>query len=383
MQSSASSKKKKFKSLELFSGAGGLAIGSHAAGCEHAALIEWSSKACETLRMNAKWNVMEGDIRGIDFRTFGDIDLVLGGPPCQPFSLGGKHKGMNDMRDMLPEYARSIKELRPKAFVMENVKGLLRPRFESYFSYIVLLLSYPTVNKKSDETWEDHLARLEEIHTKGGFPDLHYNVVFRLVNAANFGVPQLRERVFVVGFRADLGVEWSFPQYTHSSEALLKSQWVTGKYWQKHGMKQPKSIPSRYEKKVHELDEGKMNLLPWQTIRDVISDLPDPHSRNLNDNNHVLVKGAKSYPGHTGSSLDWPSKTIKAGAHGVPGGENMLAYGNGSVRYLTIREAARIQTFPDQWYFEGGWSSAMKQLGNAVPVRLAQTIASSVVSHLT
>jgi DNA (cytosine-5)-methyltransferase 1 len=122
---------------------------------------------------------------------------------------------------------------------------------------------------------------------------------------------------------------------------------------------------------------------PWLTVRDAISDLPDPEQRpNSNIPNHVFIRGARSYPGHTGSPLDAPAKTLKAGDHGVPGGENMLARIDGSIRYFTVREAARLQTFPDEYIFSGGWSESMRQLGNAVPVRLAETVAKSVAQTL-
>ena len=98
--------------------------------------------------------------------------------------------------------------------------------------------------------------------------------------------------------------------------------------------------------------------------------------------NHRMQPGARPYPGHTGSPFDSPSKTLKAGDHGVPGGENMIAFPDGSYRYLTVREAARVQTFPDAWRFEGVWSEAMRQLGNAVPVDLAAAVAKSVAATL-
>ena len=121
----------------------------------------------------------------------------------------------------------------------------------------------------------------------------------------------------------------------------------------------------------------------WITVRDAISDLPDPERRpNSGVPNHVVNPGARSYPGHTGSPLDEPAKTLKAGDHGVPGGENMLARPDGSIRYFTVREAARLQTFPDDYVFQGAWSEAMRQLGNAVPVRLAETIARSVAATI-
>ena len=113
----------------------------------------------------------------------------------------------------------------------------------------------------------------------------------------------------------------------------------------------------------------------WRTIREAISDLPT-HQSALSKKiyNHEIRRGAKIYPGHTGSPYDYPAKTLKAGDHGVPGGENMVVLPNGEVRYFTVREAARIQTFPDNYVLNGCWTEAMRQLGNAVPMELARTL---------
>ena len=120
---------------------------------------------------------------------------------------------------------------------------------------------------------------------------------------------------------------------------------------------------------------------PWVTVRDVIGNLPEPSSQHgLLD--HRFQGGAKPYPGHTGSDYDWPSKTIKAGGHGVPGGENMLRLLDGSHRYYTVLEAKRIQTFPDSYIVTGAWGEAMRQIGNAVPVLLGKKIGSSVIQHV-
>ena len=120
-------------------------------------------------------------------------------------------------------------------------------------------------------------------------------------------------------------------------------------------------------------------LKPWVTVRDVLSDLPDPLSKEAgNYNHHVFKDGAKVYPGHTGSYIDEPSKALKAGGHGVPGGENMVRFEDGSVRYFTVRESARIQTFPDDFAFQGSWGEVMRQLGNAVPAELAKAVGESV-----
>jgi DNA (cytosine-5)-methyltransferase 1 len=331
-----------------------------------------------------KWDVIQGDVRAVRFSQFGHVDVISGGPPCQPFSIGGKHSGMDDGRNMIPHYCRAIRDLTPRAFIMENVKGLLRPRFETYFSYVLLSLAYPTIAPALDETWHEHLARLEKVHTGGKFDDLHYHVVFRLVNAANYGVPQTRERVFIVGFRADVSAKWKFPEETHDVKTLLHDQYMTGEYWARHSIKRPKMTPAGPKMQQLLLMETDKKMRPWRTVRDALVGLPDPTKKSTSADllNHHFVPGARAYPGHTGSPLDLPAKTLKAGAHGVPGGENMIAFSDGSVRYFTVREAARMQTFPDEWRFEGAWSEAMRQLGNAVPVDLARVIASSVAERL-
>ena len=377
------------RSLELFTGAGGLALGTHSAGFRHIALLDWNSHACATLRENIRcdsvpgvsdWKVIEGDVRECDYASFGSAYLMAGGPPCQPFSIGGKHRGMNDDRDMIPEFIRAIREVRPAAFLFENVKGLTRKTFRNYLSYIELRLQHPEVVADGADSWTDHLARLEDVHTRGSREGLHYRIVRRLLNAADYGVPQLRERVFIVGFRHDLDIEWHFPEPTHSRDKLRYDQWISGEYWEERDLEKP-ALPPRLAGAVSRLP----TLLPpaeepWPTLRDAISDLPEPKPAGEKPDAlfHRFQLGAQAYPGHTGSPLDLPAKTLKAGVHGVPGGENMIAYSDGTVRYFTVREAARVQTFPDAWRFTGSWTETMRQLGNAVPMRLAATLAKSI-----
>ncbi|MGH2562834.1 MAG: DNA cytosine methyltransferase [Thermomicrobiales bacterium] len=382
-------------SIELFSGAGGLALGTHQAGFHHRVLLEWNPDACKTIRANAaaesipgirSWHVLRADARDVNFTAFGPVDLIAGGPPCQPFSIGGKHQGMGDTRDMIPQFVRAVRELAPRAFILENVRGLLRTTFRSYFSYVLLQLAHPTIIARDSESWDEHLRRLEDHHTSGRDSELHYNVVFRLLNAANYGVPQTRERVFIVGFRSDTKIEWHFPEPTHGRNALLTSQWVTGDYWERHDLAPPQQpSPLLAARGMGPVSLPLVHRQPWRTVRDAIADLPEPRTdRDEIDGctNHRLRPGARTYKGHTGSPLDWPSKTLKAGDHGVPGGENMIAFADGTVRYFTVREAARVQTFPDAWHFEGAWSEAMRQLGNAVPVTIANVIAESVAECL-
>nr|MBA3323268.1 DNA cytosine methyltransferase [Pyrinomonadaceae bacterium] len=257
-----------------------------------------------------------------------------------------------------------------------------------YFAYIQLQLTYPEIVRRDAEDWFDHLSRLEQHHTRGADGGLFYRVVYRLLNAADYGVPQRRERVFIVGFRCDLGLEWSFPDATHSLDAFLCDQWVSGEYWERHRISQRSrsEVPPRVAGRVVKL---KANLfrptgIAWLTVRDAISDLPDPEI-SLDSGkylNHCFVPGARSYIGHTGSPLDEPAKTLKAGDHGVPGGENMLARPGGKVRYFTVRESARLQTFPDDYRFPVSWTESMRQLGNAVPVTLARAVAASIATRL-
>jgi len=382
------------KSIELFAGAGGLGMGLHEAGFIPVSVVEWDRYCCDTLRDNqargssdvSAWPApFQGDVRDVAFTCYQDrIDLVSGGPPCQPFSLGGKHHAHADLRDMFPEAIRAVREAQPRAFIFENVKGLTRSTFRNYFEYIRLQMEHPEVVAREAEDWSDHLARLERHHTVGQREGLHYHVVARVLNAANFGVPQRRERVIFVGFRDDLGIEWSFPEETHSRDALLWDQ-TQGDYWDRHGVADKERIISARQLGRVEFIPEKPVTLPWVTVRDAVLDLPDPEHAPGSASawlDHRFQPGARSYPGHTGSPLDEPAKTLKAGVHGVPGGENMLARADGSVRYFTIRESARLQTFPDDYLFRGSWSETMRQLGNAVPVRLARIVGQDVARQL-
>ena len=167
----------------------------------------------------------------------------------------------------------------------------------------------------------------------------------------------------------------------------MHSQWVTGEYWDRHKVatraRPPR--PARHGALIQKLSGSLFppDTKPWRTVRDALVGLPDVQSSNAAEFlDHRFQDGARAYPGHTGSPLDLPAKTIKAGDHGVPGGENMLVKTDGSVRYFSAREAARLQTFPDGYAFHGSWSETMRQLGNAVPVALAQLVASTVAQKL-
>ena len=381
------------RAIELFAGAGGLGIGVGMAGFRPLVVVERDQWCCQTLRENRSrarspvrnWPApTEADIRSLDFARYeGAADIVTGGPPCQPFSIGGLHRAHDDNRDMWGEAARVVRETRPRAFIFENVKGLTRQAFSDYLGYILLQLQHPSVAKRRNEDWADHLRRLDRHHTARG--EIEYRVVHRLLNAADFGVPQKRERVVFVGFRADIDAGWTFPDATHSHDALLFDQFRTGEYWDRHRVAaRDRAVSPRLA------ERGRSIFLPpfekpWRTVRDAIGDLPDPKTqpdRARRHANHRFQDGARAYVGHTGSLLDEPAKTLKAGVHGVPGGENMLRRADGSVRYFTVRESARLQTFPDSYVLHGSWTEAMRQIGNAVPVTLGYVIAQSVARHL-
>lgn len=380
------------RSVELFAGGGGLALGTHLAGFSTEIVAEWNHWCCDTLRENQAaghplvqgMTIREGDVRDIDWDAVSPgVELVSGGPPCQPFSGGGKGRAADDLRDMFPATTDVIRRLRPRAFIVENVRGLTRSAFASYFQYIQLRLAHPELVSRNGESWANHLARLQAEHTAVR-SDLQYKVIPTLVNAADYGVPQQRWRVFLIGFRQDVDAEWSFPEPTHSVAALRVSQGANGDYWDRHKIsKRQRPEHATSTQGALDIESVVTDQHPWRTVRDAISDLPKPtangSSRYLN---HVLQVGARSYPGHTGSYIDAPAKALKAGVHGVPGGENMLRQPSGEVRYFTVREAARLQTFPDRYHLHGPWGEAMRQLGNAVPVMLAQVVASSVREHL-
>lgn len=353
-------------------------MGFSQAGFKHELLVERDQPACSTLRHNKDrkikhvkdWIVRSDDVRQVDWSAFaGALDLVAGGPPCQPFSVGGKAAGNDDERDMWPEAVRAVHETMPKAFVFENVRGLLRPKFAEYVKWIEACLSHPSMPRKKGETHSEHLARMNKATSAAT-----YSVEIKPVNTADYGAPQKRNRVLFVGFNKELGVAPAFPAPTHSQERLVWDKWVTGEYWAKHGLPAPPeaAIPRHEAKILAKLRKANVKPaeLPWVTCRDAFALLGEPGTRH-DISNHSFQPGAKSYPGHTGSPIDEPAKALKAGVHGVPGGENMLLREDGSVRYFSIREAACLQGLPLDYQFPGSWSESMRQLGNAVPVQLS------------
>lgn len=340
-----------------------MAFGLNQAGFAHSCLAEFNAHACNTLRSNFidsvfeshPVSIMERDVRGVDWTSFRGACLVAGGPPCQPFSNAGLSAGDKDERDMWPEAIRAVAEIQPRAFMFENVKGLLRPAFAEYLRGIVRNL----------ERGGDVAPDSEE----------SYSVAVIRVNAADYGAAQKRDRVFIAGLRLDTGVLPAFPRPTHSLQRLVWEKWLSGEYWTRHGLEQPDpatmSRPERAALREISRSGVEPDGLPWQTCRDALAGLGDPGAPN-GVQGHEWRGVARQYSGHSGSAWDLPAKALKAGVHGVPGGENMVVNFDGSARYFTVREACRLQGLPDSFTPSGSWSQAMRQLGNAVPAQLAE-----------
>lgn len=376
-----------------------MALGLERAGFRHLLFMDNESYCCTTLRENSRHgvlsvseeNILELSVEDFDFRPFYDkVHLMAGGVPCQPFSLAGKYAGHRDSRNLFPQMIRAVRTVRPAAILIENVRGLARPSFQAYFLYILLQLSLPTFLQKRGETWLQHRQRLMDacvmrLMNGASPPGLAYTVRYRLLECADWGVPQRRQRVFIIGFRSDLGItpKWPdelWPAIMRSEEALHYAQWIDGTYWAEHGLA-PDELASR-------IAQLRVNPRPrkgrWLTVRDALRGLPEPIEGVPHPSipNHVGIPGVRFYKGHTGSLLDEPAKTLKAGDHGVPGGENAIVLDNGKGRYMTVREAARLQSFPDSYVFKGPRSEAMRQIGNAVPVAVAELLGRAIAEQL-
>lgn len=417
----------------------------HRAGFRPLLFNEFNKRACETLVASARETLAgdglvlteercpapprvgepaplyPGDVRDLRFTKLeGKVDLLAGGPPCQPFSAGGVAKGDEDKRNMFPAMFKAVREMRPRAVLCENVRGLLRPSFSEYFEYILNELRFPFEKRDDDTRWQDHAARLAGIRERLNDDDSdseHYKVIAVPVNAADYGVPQVRNRVVIVAIRADLGVDMeAFEKYVttrrFSSAALYRSmREEDGPYWRRHP-----DVPPEVQARVRAgLPQAIIedDCQPWRTLRDAIAGygadeklkaLPPVDLSRLHEKfdfgeekgilHHIGWPGARIYKGHTPNELDRPAKTVKAGVHGVPGGESVmlldergpdpdspdgLAYLH---RYMTVRETARVMTFPDKWVGSGPRGEQMRQLGNAVPVLLGEFFAKAIADTL-
>lgn len=300
-------------SFEMCAGAGGQALGLETAGFEHVGLVEIDHHACATLRLNRpKWDVFEHDLEAFDGRAFRGVDLLAGGLPCPPFSVAGKQLGKADERNLFPAALRLVDETRPKAVMIENVRGILDPVFTEYRQFISNTL------KK-----------------------LGYTTDWRLLNASDFGVPQLRPRVVCVAIRDDLAVCFRWPETTGNiartvGETLIDLMGSNG--WQ--------------------------GAEAWASQADAIAP--------------TVVGGSKKHGGPdlgpTRARMAWAQLGVDG--KGIADAPPEAGF-QGSPR-LTVRMVARLQGFPDEWTFAGKKTASYRQVGNAFPPPVACAVASAI-----
>jgi DNA (cytosine-5)-methyltransferase 1 len=325
-------KKSSYTAIDLFAGAGGTALGLDHAGLKHIMLNELDKHAAATLRLNKpKWNVIEGDIAKVDFTEYeGKVDLIEGGFPCQAFSYAGKKMGLEDARGTLfYEFARAVKEARPKIAVGENVKGLL--------------------THENGNTLRGMIGVLQ---------DLGYRVAYKILRAQYFDVPQKRERLVIIAVREDIDTPILYPRekdYTISLREAIGDK--------------PQSAGQEYSERKKAI----MKLIPpggyWR-------DLP------IELQKEYMMTSFYMGGGKTGMArrLSWdePSLTLTCG----PAQKQTERCHPEETRPLNVREYARIQTFPDDWQFAGSAGAQYKQIGNAVPVNLGYYMGQAVIAML-
>lgn len=301
------------QSIEFCAGAGGQALGLEQAGFRHSALVEIESDFAKTLVLNRPaWDVRVADMNTFDGRPFEGVELLAGGLPCPPFSIAGKQLGENDERNLFPAAIRLIDEIKPKAVMIENVKGFLSPVFEDY-----------------------------RLHLKMEFKKLGYRLDWRLLNASDFGVPQLRPRVVIVALRSELVEAFDWPEV-----------------W-------PHNPPT-----VGEILKDLMNANGWRGA--------DRWARQANDIAPTIVGGSKK---HGGPDLG-PTRARRAWAALGVEGRSLAEHAPMSdfcgMPRLTVRMVARIQGFPDSWQFYGRKTTAYRQVGNAFPPPVARAVANNL-----
>jgi DNA (cytosine-5)-methyltransferase 1 len=352
-----------------------LALGLSQAGFSPQIVVEIEKRACETLRANAKRSrespVTQGDITEISFESFSGADLLSAGAPCQPFSIGGRLRGTDDHRNLFPDVIRAIRECHPRAFMLENVRGLLFPRARAYFDYLLSHLRSPSIEFPAEESWEAARKFLDLIPED----EAEYRLSWRLLNAADYGVAQHRVRLVVVGFRTDVDDSaWEWPSPTHSGDTLI-SALHGDDYWDQYEV--PGAIRARVRESLPPAPLVSDAVAPWATLRQLLTMLAPPPDADRGDR-HFFVPGARLYKKHNGSALDWVSKTVKAGVNGAPGGEHIVHLDDGSFRYLTVRECATLQGFPGDYWFPEQRRPAMRLIGNAVPVTVAKAVGRAI-----
>ena len=285
--------------INIFSGAGGLALGLAEAGFEPVQYYDKDAGACATLRHNLKsgssplrGEVHEADICQMDWIRHGpDVRLLAAGTPCQPFSRGGARRGPKDRRNLFPELMKAVRDLRPRAVLVENVRGLERGAHKLYLDYVIRQLAYIDILRRENETWQEHHLRLLN-HSTGKNPKPSYRANWSVLNAADFGVAQVRYRLFIIATQVG-DQEYRFPESTHSRQKL-KYQQAIGTYWEERNLQVPRDQPSRDVK-----DDSRSGILPWATVRDAVTNLPPiSTSDELESNNHHFIPGS--------TALLWP-----------------------------------------------------------------------------
>jgi len=283
---------------------------------------------------------------------------------------------------MWPWAIKAAADLKPKVMLWENVPNLARGH-KAYFDYLLKALALPTI--ADPDNWANGDGeRLAKVLESGQSFDPSYHITTTTLLAADHGTAQKRKRLFIVGVRQDLAAEFIGPESTHSANELMHDKWITGEYWDRHGLERPimDEAGLRWIRKHNQQapDLFAAKLAAHRTVRDAFSTI-SPKAAN----NEPAPRKAKAYKGHTGSPIDEPSKTLRAGDHGVSGGENMVAYsidGKPSYEHFSVRQAAAISGFPEDYEFSGNWSDGLKQLGNAVPVEMGRAMGQSLHNTL-
>lgn len=325
---------RRYTDIELFAGAGGLALGLEQAGFDGLAYVEMNRDACSTLRLNRPdWNIIEGDVHDVDFSEYdGKVDLVSGGFPCQAFSLAGKRLGFEDIRGTLfAEIIRCVNETHPKMLLMENVKGLL--------------------SHDGGRTFDTIRYEVE----KAG-----YSLQWKIMNASYYGVGQARERIVMIGIRDDLAdsVSFEYPAPDNAQTTLREAL---------DGV--PDSPGMTYS-------ESKRKVLDLVPPGGCWIDLPQKVAQEYMKGSYYSSGGKRGMARRL--SWDKPCLTLTTS----PSQKQTERCHPDETRPLTVREYARVQSFPDGWKFTGGIGSQYKQIGNAVPVEMARRIGTKIIETL-
>jgi DNA (cytosine-5)-methyltransferase 1 len=323
--------------IDLFSGAGGLSLGLHMAGWEVLLAVELDKDAAKTYRANfSQTTLLEKNIQDIDFTPYrGQITLVAGGPPCQPFSVAGNQLAEDDPRDCVPAFIRVLREVEPLYFLMENVPGLLTSKHQLYIKRMLRNMR-----------------------------DAGYCVSYQRLNAADYGVPQYRERVFFVGIHHSIKKDFCFPLPTHGKgrdfphmtarEALANV---------------PKDEPNRA--KVTYCKNPVLRPSPWAGM------LLNGGGRPINPEEPCQTIPATA-GGNRTPLLDPEGLLLQYHRELLSGGQIRVGEVEGA-RRLTLRECARIQSFPDDFHFSGAKSARYRQVGNAIPPLLAKAMGDALM----